>query len=346
MGIKFTLSRLFAKAVEWKNQKWDRNPPIKIHSIPIVSIGNITVGGTGKTALIENLIYFLQKNNVAVGIVSRGYGGKYQGVAKVDPSEPNASEMYGDEPTMLAKKFNRVPIYLCPKRCRATRALIDVNPEVEIIIADDGFQHRALYRDLDVALLDLSQPMETYELLPLGMAREPLKNLSRADWVILTKGNLADSQNKESLLNWFSQQEWWKEQNIARAEFNLTGIKKWNEGDCQKFSLKSYVLVSALGNPKAFESSCKELIGPKMIKHFQFEDHHSYNLQDVEHICSYLDEHHVELLVTSAKDAVKLEKFREKLPPVWVTQLGVKIVSIDSDNEDNKFYEDILRLVR
>ncbi|MBY0384663.1 tetraacyldisaccharide 4'-kinase, partial [bacterium] len=178
-------SVLFFAIVFFRNLLFDYGIfKIKKFSTPIISIGNLSMGGTGKT---PHSAYFLTKTlrfKKRVCVVSRGYGGHYGGYAtRVDLEKDNAAHLYGDEPVYYAKNFS-VPVYVAHDRCAAVElAIKDMQPE--IIFSDDSFQHRWMGRHKDIVLLDCTE--ENLCLFPMGSLREPLSALKRAHFVILTK---------------------------------------------------------------------------------------------------------------------------------------------------------------
>ncbi|MCB0357639.1 MAG: tetraacyldisaccharide 4'-kinase, partial [Bdellovibrionales bacterium] len=186
------LTWLYSSVLKFRNYSYD-NKIFKIHQVtkPVISIGNLTVGGTGKTPIVDHLLYWTRAKGIKAGVVSRGYGGSYDGVKKVPlTADPN---IYGDEPCMLAMRNIDTPIYVCADRVHAANTLIG-NEKVDVVIADDAFQHRRLYRDLDIVVVDLLEPKENYSSLPFGRAREPIQSMKRADVIILNKANLVTEQ--------------------------------------------------------------------------------------------------------------------------------------------------------
>lgn len=156
--------------------------------VPVISVGNLTVGGTGKTPVTDALVKMLLGRNLRVAVVSRGYGGQFRGavgsVAKGDGSLLMTPRAAGDEPCLLARRNPALPVYVARKRALGVQAAERAGAQV--IVLDDGFQHLAVQRDLDVVLLDARAPFGNGQCLPAGPLRESPGALSRADLVILT----------------------------------------------------------------------------------------------------------------------------------------------------------------
>jgi tetraacyldisaccharide 4'-kinase len=156
--------------------------------VPVVSVGNLTVGGTGKTPMTDFLAKWMQKHNVKVSIVSRGYGGEYTDpVLRVALGGAKATQPIscGDEPFLLARKNPSVPVYVARRRALGVKAAEEAG--AELILLDDGFQHRAVHRDLDIVLLDSEKPFGNGHMLPAGPLREPVTSLNRSHLLVMTR---------------------------------------------------------------------------------------------------------------------------------------------------------------
>jgi len=154
-------------------------------------VGNITIGGSGKTPTVEYLSKLFQSKGIKVGIISRGYKRKSKQTLIVTDgiTKPQSWEDFGDEPYLLAQNLENIPIVVGRSRYEAGMKMIE-NFDPDIIIMDDGFQHVSLYRDLDIVLVNSKDTKATHRLIPAGKLREPLSNLSRADLIILSKSNV------------------------------------------------------------------------------------------------------------------------------------------------------------
>ncbi len=284
----------------------------------ILSVGNITAGGTGKTPITAEIVQILKSFHLNVGLVSRGYRGTYKGIQKVPFEAPDAL-VYGDEPAWLAQEL-QIPVYVGRSKVEAAQKLAQ-NEKVDWIVADDAFQHRRLERELDVVVLDVTEPLANYRLLPLGRARERLSALNRASLVILNKTNFI---SKEDLARFKTQLtlHYSKNKPIVELEYaidELLDLKKEGRWAAETLSELKIFLVSGLGRPQSFASLLKDM-AHEVVGHLSFADHHHYTSSDVHKIEKQVALSGAEAIVVTQKDAVKLRKFSFS-KPVFVTCL-------------------------
>lgn len=187
LWILWPLEWLFACVVFWRRQYFLLSRARRYRSpVPLVVIGNVSVGGTGKTPLVVALVEYLRSRGWRPGIVSRGYGGSgpFPRVVRADSSPAEC----GDEPVLLARRCG-CPLVVAPKRVQAVSSLIERFPEVDVIISDDGLQHYALDRDVEVVVVDGQRRLGNGHLMPLGPLREPSWRLGEADFVVQNGGS-------------------------------------------------------------------------------------------------------------------------------------------------------------
>ena len=194
----FPITLFYWGVIFWRNIFYNFNFFVS-RKIPtkVVSVGNITAGGTGKTPAVIYLSQFFKKRNYKVAVLSRGYGRKTAGTQLVTNGKEAVDDWrnFGDEPTLISQKLKDVPIVVDQNRHRGAMYLIEkFNPD--IIIMDDAFQHRSIERDLDLVLINSQAPISDYRLIPHGLLREPIRHLKRADAIILTKSNLGKPEQK------------------------------------------------------------------------------------------------------------------------------------------------------
>ena len=326
-------SALYKSLVSLRNHSYNQGwKPVCRVSVPVVSVGNITMGGTGKTPLISHFVDWALAQKLKVGIVSRGYGGRFKGVHRGDLK---SGVFFGDEPMMLATKYPEVPVYVCPDRVLAAETLLKEN-DVDFILADDAFQHRRLHRDVDLVILDATEKLDNYSVLPEGRAREPFQNLARAHYVILNKVNLASKEQiqkiKEKVASHFNfDQSRWLECNYHIDKFE-------NLESAQPLSTeKSVLLVSGIGKPEGFKDLVRKQ-GYQIKDHMVFKDHHFYTAGEARHI---LESAQGLPVLTTEKDIVKLAKYDFLKPQLnfakLQTALSLEVTSI---------YDEILGLVK
>lgn len=293
------LSTLFGHTVGLRNFLYDKKILSSFSSKAwVVSVGNITVGGTGKTPCVDFLLSLLEKKNHKVAVISRGYKSQKKGFNKVDKDHAHAGFLFGDEPSWLASRHPKVPVYISPDRVKGVLA-IEKEFSPEIIIADDAFQHRRLLRDRDIVVIDATEEKENYRLLPMGRARESFDSLRRAHAIFLTKTNLVTSD----VLRWVHGNIRFNK-NIFNFEMIVDKIYNFsNVNLARDFSGQAVALVSGIGKPQNFE---KILNRYKIERHLKYPDHARYDEHKVREILSLQEKMPV---ITTEKDYIKLKSY-------------------------------------
>ena len=263
--------------------------------LPIIVVGNISVGGTGKTPLVVALVEQLRQAGFHPAIVSRGYGSRAAAYPYFVSSD-DAPECSGDEPLLLAQRTG-VPVVIDAKRCRAIAALQDRYKDCDVIIADDGLQHYAMPRDIEIVVIDGRRGFGNGWLLPAGPLRESVSRLNSVDYVV-TNGELQNSLAVESSVMTLAAQQF-----VAVNGSEKIALQAW------PFSKKIHA-VAGIGNPQRFFESLQRM-GFDVIPH-AFSDHHDYR---VEELCF---DDQLPVLMTE-KDAVKVRQLFQQLhlqPPL------------------------------
>jgi tetraacyldisaccharide 4'-kinase len=287
----------------------------------VVSIGNLTVGGTGKTPFTIFLAKKWQERGYAVGIVSRGYRGTYKGPLRLvtDGQEIlEKPETAGDEPYLMAQRLKGIPILVSSDRYKACRWLLE-RFDLDVILLDDGFQHIRLHRDLNILLVDATNPFGNGALLPRGALREPLSEVRRADVVIFTRSEDADDASE-----WISEIERFGRPCI-RTTFQPTRLIHVVNGTSLPPStlVKEPVLgFCGIGNPDSFAMLLKRL-GGDLREQVIFRDHHSYQRSDLEKIRKEAAQLGVKWVITTEKDAVKIKALLPKDFEVWALRVDI-----------------------
>ena len=297
------LSLGFSALVRSRNLLYDRRwLPVKRTALKVISVGNLTVGGTGKTPMVLWLAHALQHRGRQVGILSRGYGGKNTqvtvvgttGQALATPAE------VGDEPVMLARSFAGVVII-----GRDRVAAAEVARErfgLDVVILDDGFQHRRLERDVNLLLVNGRNGTGNGWLLPAGPLREPPAAARRADIVIVTKGG-AHERNEWPVAG--------ETRPIFTGDLTPTALVSSAQGEWSELPLgllysKRVVALTGIADPGPFYSSLRAWEA-QVAEVIEFPDHHVYTQADWQAIS--LASQKFDLIVTTEKDLVKLERF-------------------------------------
>lgn len=295
-------------------------------STKIVSVGNLTFGGTGKTPIVDFLVSQLKANN-KIAVISRGYGRSTSGFYKVNPEQANAASLFGDEPVQLARKHSDVPFYVCEDRVHGCRQ-IERDGDFDLIIADDAFQHLALKRDKDVVVIDATEESRNYNYPPIGRARNSLSYLKRADYVFLTKTNLCAEDQLKAL------REKLKNHVVYEFESHIDGLYDLKSGQKIQTPIREAYLISGIGKPKTFETLLAKNHPEIHIKdHLVFKDHHEYSDFDIADIKSKIQSG---IVLTTEKDAVKLRKYADD---IHMSSVRLEFINCRSMEE---FFSEIL----
>lgn len=263
--------------------------------IPVVIVGNISVGGTGKTPVVRNLAQEYLREGKKPAIISRGYGAKSEYYPFEVQSNTLASQC-GDEPAMLYDALDgQVPIVISPQRVDSVKYIEQKYPDVDVIISDDGLQHYKLGRDKEIVVVDATRMFGNELCLPAGPLREPIDRLKTVDEIMII-GELEEaSYNKLKKYN----------ENISQAKIiatNFVNLVSKENISTDSFYGKSIVAVAGIGNPDKFFSSLDKL-GVNIANTCIFKDHHKYTAKDFANIDSS------QTVLMTYKDAIKCKSF-------------------------------------
>ncbi len=285
-------------AIRIRNELFDRGwKSIQRAAVPVISVGNVTTGGTGKTPLVALVCHLLQEFGLRPGIVSRGY-------RAVDGGE-------NDEKRVLNLLCPGVPHIQDPDRAAAANLLTatgnHIEKAVDAIVMDDGFQHRRLHRALDIVLIDATNPFGYGYLLPRGLLREPLSALRRADVVIMTRTDLVQAQVlaqiERSIINAAPRLQ----DRILHVVFRPTSLRDsaGTQMTLTDAAVRPVHLMAAIGNPDAFHTTAVRA-GMHITGTSWFPDHHHYSHEDLNQVQQKAAASSEALIVTTLKDLVKL----------------------------------------
>ncbi len=307
----FPLTLLFGLVVRLKNFCYDRGwLKIARAAVPVISIGNLSVGGTGKTPVTIALAQLLLKNGIKPGIVSRGYKRKGKATKIVTDGESTFLnvENAGDEPFEMAKRLENIPIVVATRRADGCELLVE-KFQVDVLLADDAFQHRKLHRDIDLVLLDCSMPSKLQKLLPVGFLREPWISLRRADIVLLTKNisNKTDIPPLPESTRQFSIVE------TSEKSFYNPITKRQIAPE----EINSATAFCGIGNPRLFFKQIESLLS-KNIKTVSFRDHTKYSGNKLARLPKS------ETYLTTEKDFWKLHKRWQQKENLFVCRLLIQ----------------------
>ncbi len=306
-----------AKLVCWEAKRrlnrFNQNPPKNSSKATIVVVGNIVVGGTGKTPFIIWLVNQLEQQGLKVGIISRGYGAESKDWPKLVTDSSHASEV-GDEPLMLYKQTS-CPLAVSPKRIEALQ-LLESNYDLDVIISDDGLQHFALPRDIEVVVIDAQRQFGNGYCMPSGPLREPLERIAQVDFTVWN--GLDQDQEIPSLE--------YKQKSAAKMQLRPVKFRSVKNPETEltidefidKYTGLKKTAVAGIGNPARFFNSLNGL--DLNVDGHAFADHHAYQLTELDKFAKPL--------IMTEKDAVKCRQFAKD--DWWYLQIepvsGSKVV--------------------
>lgn len=301
---------------------------LKIHSsnVPVISVGNITVGGTGKTPLVIWICELLAKKNIKHAILTRGYKAK--------------KGKLSDEPAILAKNCSQAKVIVNPDRVKGSQKAVD-QFGVKAIVLDDGFQHRRLARDVDIVTIDAMCPFGYNAVLPAGLLRETAKNLKRADAAVITRCDQSNEEQMEEL-----------EKKLHTLNPNMIIAKAIHSPICAKFmggkeidieglKDKNVFAFCGIGNPDAFLNTIRE-IGCNLVGSEIYNDHHNYTEDDITDIYErgkYLE---ADLVLSTQKDWTKSTLLASTKPDMHFAYLKIELKFVDGEEKITELIENAL----
>ncbi len=292
--------------------------------IPVVCVGNITVGGTGKTPTAEFILSSLA-NHYTIALLSRGYGRTTKGYYEV-----SADDVYtdvGDEPLQIKLKYPDVVVVVCEDRVAGIERIRKEHPEVNLIVMDDGFQHRRVKAKVNIIIVDSTRPIESDNMLPLGRLRDIKSRLSAAHFFIVTK--CPEEMKPLDKRLWHN-----KLRSIAYQKVFFSNIEPLDIAPLYEFENREnpyfsqqVILVSGIGNPRPFihEAETRYTVVEKII----FPDHHRFTADDLKRIYAKLNEHPRAFILTTEKDAVRLRRARmpeKMMRSIYYQPIAMKLV--------------------
>jgi tetraacyldisaccharide 4'-kinase len=306
----------YALAMRVRNRRYDRGSA-ESHAagVPVISVGNLTLGGTGKTPLVEWIAKKLRESGIRLAIVSRGYGAEESG--------------YNDEALELELSLPDVPHLQNPDRVTAARVAVE-ELEMQLILLDDGFQHRRLRRDLNIVLLDASEPFGFGHVFPRGTLREPLNGLARADVTVLSRADMVTSEVRgkiQARVRQYSPQAIWCE-----VEHRVTTLLGSNGHEVSTDLLKGKRVAAfcGIGNSAGFRHTL-DTLGCEVVAWREFPDHYNYTREDVAALSEWGQQ--ADVLVCTRKDLVKLRVPTLGSIPLWAVKIEIGFLAGQAEFE-------------
>jgi tetraacyldisaccharide 4'-kinase len=349
-GVLFLLSKVFAVVIKLRRFLYDfRILRDSTLGIQVITVGNLTVGGTGKTPVVEKFARELQDAGRKVAILSRGYRSKppplpkrllNQILLRTDSTPPRVvsdgksllldSETAGDEPYMLASNLKDVVVLVDKDRVKAGRYAIE-KFGCDTLLLDDGYQYWKLAgRRRDIVLIDRQQPFGNEHMLPRGTLREPAEHLSRADTIFITKsdGNTKDLRARITALN--------PNAGVIECVHHPMYIEDLFTGERHDISFikgRRVASFSGIAQPESFEQSLVKL-GAELVYSKRHADHHRFTQQEVLNAINRSKKRQAELIVTTQKDAVRFPKIDRRDLPIYFMRVEIRILSGAEDFRD------------
>jgi tetraacyldisaccharide 4'-kinase len=309
----------YAAAIRWRNRRYDRGTAT-IHrlGVPVLSVGNLTLGGTGKTPLVRWIARWFADRGLRVAVVSRGYGSQ--------PGQAN------DEALELARSLPQVPHLQNPDRVVAARVAVEKSRS-QVIVLDDGFQHRRLARDLDIVLLDALEPFGYGHVFPRGWLREPIEGLRRANLVVLSRAAALDRSQREDT---------WR---MVRAEAPMAFCVEANHAPRRLRSAAGVEMplddvrgqpVAAfcgIGNPAGFRHTL-DACGCRVLGFQEFADHHRYTPAELAALTAWAARLGATAVLCTGKDLAKVSAERLGNCPLWAVEIELEFLAGEELVED------------
>ena len=303
----------YGVGIGWRNRRYDRGRGVVRAAVPVVSVGNLTAGGTGKTPVVAFLANHFQQADVKVCLLSRGY------------KSPKRQSGGNDEAQVLSRLCPGIPHLQQPDRVAAAAEAV-TRFGAELLILDDGFQHRRLARDLDIVLVDATAPFGHGHLLPRGLLREPVTSLQRADLVLLTRANLVPPHIRAGIA--VTLHDTAPELPVIDVGFPPTELidAAGNRYPLDHLAGQPTLAFCGIGNPDAF-AAMLTAANLTPANFMAFPDHHHYQPRDFARIAAAAGRCNAVAAVTTLKDQVKLAA--DLLPglPVYAVETGCELLS-------------------
>jgi tetraacyldisaccharide 4'-kinase len=328
--VLFPFSLIYGLLVSLRNLFFDIGLLKSVDvGVPVISIGNISAGGTGKTPIVQNVASILMESGKRVAIISRGYGRESTGTVVVCDGMNILvdAESSGDEPMMIAQNLKKVIVIVDEDRVRGSQKAID-DFGAEVIVLDDGFQHRYIKRAKNIVLMDAHHsPFDTM-LLPAGFRRELLSSLKRADAIVMT--NISDDLKRSEML---SGVRIVGKQKKFSSSYHPSGIRHVFGVVSQSLEIlmgHSAVAFCGIAKPERFQMSI-ESCGVQVKKSVRYSDHHRYTNSEIVSIVSSFHEAKADYILTTEKDAVRLKEFEGMLKDLPISALAMAVTIHQKD---------------
>jgi len=324
--IAFAISLPYLLIINFRNWLYDRKiiASVKL-PCPVISVGNITVGGTGKTPCVIMLARMLASNGFKPAILSRGYGGKNTKAVNIVSDGKNIlldGKTAGDEPFLMAKSLRSIPIIVGPRRIKTGIVAINLFG-ANVLICDDTMQHRQIFRDINLVLLDSHDPLGNGHVLPRGKLRESITGLRRASAFVLTRANEGQGKNKtieqlaktENIPIFMSTHT---PKDIVKGDYS----EQWPIAELKG---KKVCAFCGIAKPDSFKKTLLDT-GAQILSFDIFPDHHRFNKNELEKIKAKFIDCRADLIITTQKDGMRVQEFPEFSNMIYLLRIEMEFI--------------------
>jgi tetraacyldisaccharide 4'-kinase len=325
--IAYGLSFFYRLIINFRNWLYDHKILKEtVLSCPVISVGNITVGGTGKTPCVIMLAQMLQENGFKPATLSRGYGGKSIHPVNIVSDGHKIlldSETAGDEPFLIAHALKGIPVIIGAKRIITGKTAVN-QFGANVLICDDAMQHRQIFRDINLVLLDNQSLRGNNHILPRGMLREPITELKRASAIVLTRTNEGQQQTNNTIEKLVQNENIPVFMSIHKPKDMVKGdySAKW---PISILAGKRVCAFCGIAKPDSFENTLLAA-GAQVLSFDIFPDHHRYNKNELEIIKTRFIDCRADFLISTQKDGTRLQEFPEFLTMVYMLRIELEII--------------------
>lgn len=310
--LLFPISIIYKLITDFRNFLYNSSI-LKSYSfdIPIICVGNLSTGGTGKTQVVLYLLKLLSDQN-KVAVLSRGYKRTTKGYLKVDINKARGESLYGDEPFLIANEFPNSLVVVCEDRVEGVKQILRNHPEIEVIIMDDGFQHRRIKAGFNILLSDFAQPFYKDFILPTGNLRESRKSANRANLMLITKCKQELSSVEKLAIIEKIRSYYTKEVVFSKSIYGkLKAVSPIQDSTIPIKNVKRVLAVAGIGKPEYFINYINQHFNH--VESILFKDHKEYNRQAIALILREFNLKQFEAIVTTSKDWIKLMQYKDSL---------------------------------
>lgn len=305
----------------------------------VISFGNLTLGGSGKTPHVIKFLEDISFTGVPCAVLLHGYKSKTkERFTIISDGKGNIfTQLFCSDEGLLVASKNKNVVIIAGKNRLVTSKIATQDYNCKLIILDDGYQYLKIKKDIEILLIDATIPVENYRIFPAGILREDIKNINRADIVVITKVNFADAENIldiKKIVHFFC-----PETPIVESEYEILHLKNIFSGEIvpvEAIKNKNALIISGIADPDIFEKSIRNL-SPKSLRHYRFPDHHFYTYEDINKILQKAKELNEDnIIITTEKDAVKIASMNISYP-IYASVLDLKITG------GKEIWEDVCR---